>query len=132
MKKQEITRRLNDAVTELVGFINMYNKSQKDIDNFLDFQTAAEAQEAISAFENSYDDNTEYLASDGTAIKIGDELDILSDNIYDGLVNLKEGVICLETAFFNKPLSVHIADPNIEFCLVRKDFIDISDDKLPF
>lgn len=132
MKKTEIVRRLNDAVTELVGMINMYNKRSKDPQNFMDYQTCAEAQEAISAFEKIYDDNTEWLSSEGESIKIGDELDILSTNMYDGLVNLKNGVICLETAFFNKPIKDHISDPNIEFCIARKDVINKPDDILPF
>lgn len=132
MKKTEIISKINDAITELAGMIDMYNKRSKDPQNFMDYQTCVDAQEAIKAFENIYDDKTEWLSSDGEPIKIGDELDILSINMYGGLVNLKEGVICLETAFFNKPIEQHIKDPNIEFCIIRKEIVNSSDDILPF
>lgn len=132
MKKTEIIERLNSVLTELVHYLDTYNKS-KTPEDFADYQTVYEAQEAIKAFERLYDDETPFKDTEGETIRIGDIIDILATNMYDGEVMLKSGVICLETCFFEKPLVEHLTAEDMEFALVHKEYEGVSDgDDLPF
>ena len=62
---------------------------------------------------------TGYFDSYNEPIFIGDVVDILATNMYDGLVNVENDVVCLETVFFNKPLSEHLQALDIQNVKVR-------------
>jgi len=78
---------------------------------------------------------TKFKDSAGKRISIGDELDILATNMYNGEVNIENDVVCLQTAFFNKPLIEHLGATDLIYALiVDKSIVENSggDDDLPF
>ena len=133
MKKVEILKRINDALKEHVTLLNDFNNG-KDPDDHYDYQTISEAAEAVNIFEKLYDDYTGLKDTDGADILIGHEIDILASNMYDGLVNLNHGKVCLETIFFNKPLIDHLQAADLEHAHIREPYntIRTDDDDLPF
>ena len=67
--------------------------------------------------------------TNGKIIKDGDELELLGTNRYNGTVNTIDGVLHLETAFFNKPLFEHLDAIDLQYCfIVDKDMTN----HLPF
>lgn len=52
-------------------------------------------------------------------IKVGDNLDIIATNMYNGTVNLIDGVMHLDTAFFNNPLADHLSAIDLQFVYIR-------------
>lgn len=57
---------------------------------------------------------TEFEDTNGDVIRVGDWLDIIAANQYNGNVNIEDGIVCLETAFFNKPLADHLSAIDLE------------------
>lgn len=70
---------------------------------------------------------TIYKDSYGNTICIGDLLDIIATNQYSGEVNETDGVICLETVFFNKPLEDHLTANDIQEVRVCRHFMELND-----
>ena len=77
---------------------------------------------------------TKFKDSEGKRISIGDDLDILATNQYNGTVNMFEGEVCLETAFFNNPLKDHLEAVDLIYALIVDKEKATSDDltDLPF
>lgn len=76
--------------------------------------------------------DTQFKDSMGNTIKIGDDLDIVATNMYSGTVNLTDGIICLQTAFFNLPLHEHLEAIDLQYVLIDEKIDYGSGDILPF
>lgn len=78
---------------------------------------------------------TGFKDSNNEDICIGDMLDILATNMYSGEVNLVNGVVCLETVFFNKPLVEHMQAEDLQWVMKQSCYEPTetnTDDELPF
>lgn len=77
---------------------------------------------------------TKFKDSAGKRISIGDDLDILATNQYNGTVNIENDIVCLQTAFFNKPLIEHLEATDLIYALIvdKGDVQNTGDDILPF
>lgn len=77
---------------------------------------------------------TKFKDSSGKRISVGDELDILATNMYNGTVNIENDVFCLQTAFFNKPLVEHLEVTDLIYALIvdKNEAQNTGEDSLPF
>lgn len=77
---------------------------------------------------------TKFKDSSGKRISVGDELDILAANMYNGTVNIENDVVCLQTAFFNKPLVEHLEAADLIYALIvdKNEVQNTGEDSFPF